>query len=75
MPFLDRNNSKWSWLIVVCLDARWGAPRWPWDNGGRNGWKVCLALVLLVFCVLFYVEAVTTAAENRLRSIINDNFL
>ena len=35
---------------------------------------MCLALILLVFCVLFYVDAITTVEENRLRSIINDIF-
>jgi hypothetical protein len=72
MPFSGRNSSKWSWLIDVCLGAIWGAPRQPWDNGGCHGWKVCLALILLVFCVLFYMDAVALVAENRLRSIIND---
>ncbi len=72
MPFPGRNNSKWSWLIVVCLGAGWGARR-PWDNGGRHGCKVHLVLILLVFCVLFYMDAITAIAENRLRSIINYN--
>jgi hypothetical protein len=76
MPFPDRNDSKWSWLIVVCLGAGWGAPRrWPWDNGGCHGSKMCLALILLVFCVLFYVDTIAVVTENRLRSIIYDNFL
>jgi len=35
---------------------------------------VCLALILLVLCVLFYVDAITAIAENWLRSIINDIF-
>ncbi len=70
MPFPGRNDSKWSWLIDVCLGTRWGAPRRPWDDGGRHGWKVCLALILLVFCVLFYVDMIAAIAENRLRSII-----
>jgi hypothetical protein len=26
-------------------------------------------------CVLFYMDAIAVIAENRLRSIINDNFL
>ncbi len=75
MPSPDRNNSVCSWLIVVCLGARWGAPRRPWDNSGCHGWKVCLVLVLLLCCVLFYVEAIVVVTENRLRSIINDNLL
>ena len=29
-----------------------------------------LALILLVFCVLFYVDTITTFTENSLRSII-----
>jgi len=28
------------WLIVVCGDARGGAPWRPWDDGGRHGWGV-----------------------------------
>jgi hypothetical protein len=75
MPYPDRNNSKWAWLIVACLGARWGTPKWPWDNGGHHGLKVCLVLILFVFCVLFYIGAVAIVTENRLRSIINDNFL
>jgi hypothetical protein len=31
-------------------------------------------LILLVFCVLFYVDAIAVVTENRLRRIINDNF-
>ncbi len=46
-----------------------------WDNGGRHGWKVCLVLILLVFCVLFQVDGIAVVAENKLRSIINDNIL
>jgi hypothetical protein len=75
MPFPDRNDSEWSLLIVVCLGTRWAALRRPWDDGSRHGQKMCLALILLVFCALFYVEAIAVIAENRLRSIINDNFL
>jgi hypothetical protein len=74
MPSPDRNDSKCSWLIVVCLGAKWVAPRRPWDDGGCHGRKVCLALILLAFCMPFYVEAIAVVAENRLRSIINDNF-
>ena len=37
MPSPDRNDSEWSWLIVVCLGAGWGAPKRPWDDGGRHG--------------------------------------
>jgi hypothetical protein len=32
-------------------------------------------LSFLVFCVLFYLEAIAVVTENRLRNIINDNFL
>ncbi len=74
MPFPDRNYSEWPWLIFVCCGAGWGAPRRPWDDGGRHGWNVCLAPILLVFCVLFYMEVIVLITGNRLRSIINDNF-
>jgi hypothetical protein len=37
--------------------------------------KVCLGIILLVFCVLFFVDAITVVTKKRLRSIINDNFL
>ncbi len=37
MPSPDRNDSEWSWLIVVCLGGGWGAPKRPWDDGGRHG--------------------------------------
>ena len=58
-PDSDRhdNDRGWSWLIVVCLNTRWVAPRRPWGNGGCHGWKVCLTLSVLVFYVLFYVDA------------------
>ncbi len=42
MPFPDKNDSKWSWLIVVCLGAMWGAPRRPWDDGRCHSRNVCL---------------------------------
>jgi len=35
MPSPERNDSEWSWLIVVCLGAGGGAPKRPWDDGGR----------------------------------------
>jgi hypothetical protein len=76
MLFPGKNNMKWSWLIVLCLGAGWGAPRQPWDDGGHHDLKVVWHLVfLLVFCVLFYADAIAFIAENRLRSIINDNSL
>jgi hypothetical protein len=55
-----------------CLGAGSGAPRRPWDDSGRHGCKVCLVLILLVFCVLFYVDMIAFDAENRKKSIIND---
>jgi hypothetical protein len=36
MPFHDRNNSKWSWLIVVCLGAGWGHQGGR-EDGGHHG--------------------------------------
>ncbi len=75
MPFPGRNDSEWSWLIDVCLGTGWGAPRRPWDDGGHHGWKVCLVFILLVFCALFYMDAIAIIAENRLKSIINDDSL
>ncbi len=56
------------WRQVGCTKEAVGQWRPPFLN-------VCLALILLVFCVLFYVEAIAIVTENRLKSIINDNFL
>ena len=50
-PPLAETTIRWSWLVVVCLGAGWVAPRRHWDDGSRHGWKVCLALILLVFCM------------------------
>jgi len=72
MPSPDRNDSEWSWLIVVCLGAGWGASKLPWDDGGRHGRKVSLALILLVFCTYVYMGVIVVGAENRLISNIND---
>ncbi len=73
-PPLAETPIRWSWLVVVCLGAGWVTPRLPWDDGSRHGWELRLALILLVYCVLFYVDPISVFAENRLRSIINDNF-
>ncbi len=33
----DRNDRKWSRLIVVCLGTGWREPRRPWDDNGCRG--------------------------------------
>ena len=70
-PPLAETTIQWSWLVVVCLGAGW-VPRRPWDDGGRHGWKVCLALILLVFCTYVYAGVIVVGAENRLIININD---
>jgi hypothetical protein len=41
MPYPDRNDSKWSWLIVVCLGA----------GGGHQGGHGTMAAAMVEMCV------------------------
>jgi hypothetical protein len=59
----------------------WLMYAWALGGGHQDGCGTTAATMVkkcvwrLVFCVLFYVDAITIVVENRQRSIINDNSL
>jgi hypothetical protein len=79
LPTTPSPWQKQQWMVVAdcCMPRRWVGV------GGTRvalGWRrpswlksVSSAHFVRVFCVLFYVDTITVFAENRLRSIINDN--